>query len=262
MSTKILYSGPTGTVSTSVPDSIKMAEKLVSEGGFVGPGTVPIGSVVAIADTRAWPLPASSEINEGWAICDGAAFPAGSHPSLTGNRPNLRDERFIQGNTFTGSPSGDNNRSLEASLGDIDFSHGHKVDNHWHNYKHVHMWSANYSSGNRYMLNSQYQDSTTIVSGNQSWVKWLSGDLSPSGIDDIGEAGPNREDSNSYTTGVNSGVNGTGANANTGGSTPNTNSVSLKYSAGHSHKILNSSGANTTDIRPKYINAVYLIRVI
>lgn len=161
MASKVLYSGPTGTVSVALPDGINIAEKLTAEGGidskgeitseggiyskgkitsengFVGPGAVPVGAIIAIADTRAWGLPASGTINQGWAICDGQPFPEGSHPSLTGNRPNLRDDRFLQGSTTSGNTGG-------ASTVTLTTSH---LPKHSHGMVHKHSISHSHQTG-------------------------------------------------------------------------------------------------------------------
>jgi hypothetical protein len=256
----------------SIPNNPTLPGNVTATGSFIGPGAVPIGSIIALGDIRAWTPPASGTIKEGWARCDGSAFPAGSHASLTGNRPNLTDERFLQGNSATGTTGGDNDRTINSQLGRIDFSHGHTVNSHSHNYKHLHMWSNNYtntpSGYASYYTNTsssfiQY-DSTTIASGSNPVDdrRWMKGELSPSGLDNIGEVGANRNGSYYYTSGVSSGINGSGSTARTEAESPGTNSASLIYEAGHAHSLLNSAGTGTTDIRPKYYNVIYLIRVI
>jgi len=221
-----------------------------------GYGIIPVGAVVAIASTVAWSLPVSGQIKEGFALCNGQAFPSGSDPLFIGNMPNLTDDRFLQGSSTTGTTGGSNTYSLQSSLGTIDFSHGHTVNSHSHDMRHNHQWSNNYS-GDNYTRNTS--DYNTV--GIPTQVAWSLSEYSPSGIDDIGEAGITRNPDYYYTSGVYSGINGNGSGANTGGTNPGTNSPTLQYSAGHGHNILNSSGTTTTDLRPKYFNVIYIMRV-
>ena len=256
----------------SIPNNPTLPGNVTATGSFIGPGAVPIGSIIALGDIRAWTPPASGTIKEGWAICDGSAFPAGSHASLTGNRPNLTDERFLQGNSATGTTGGDNYRTINTQLGRIDFSHGHTVNSHSHNYKHLHEWSNNYSNypsgyASRFTNTSngsaEYNSSfISSVNDPNSNKRWLKGELSPAGIDNIGEATGDRNSNNYYTSGVSNGINGSGSSARTEAESPGTDSASLIYEAGHAHSLLNSAGTGTTDIRPKYYNVIYLIRVI
>lgn len=71
-----------------------------------GPGTVPLGAIIPVGNVGAWALPASGEIKDGFALCDGTTFPAGSHPSFAGNRPNLTDDRFLNGASSVGGLGG------------------------------------------------------------------------------------------------------------------------------------------------------------
>lgn len=255
MSTKILYTGPTGTVSTAVPDSIKMAEKLISEGGFVGPGTVPVGSIVAIADTRAWALPASNAINEGWAICDGSAFPAGSHPSLTGNRPNLRDDRFLQGNSVAGASGG--NSSITLTTSHLP-EHSHSIDGHKHSIKHKHSNSGTWSDWHNHPIVMQNinqapyaPDKIPVIwntaTGNSNSAEgpywWFDAGFIYYNWDDRPEVRlETLGDSHSHTVTHNEFV----GDSESGGAS------STK----------NTGSGNAFDIRPKYFNVVYLIRVV
>jgi microcystin-dependent protein len=90
-----------------------------------GPGTVPLGAIIPVGNVGAWALPASGEIKDGFALCDGTTFPAGSHPSFAGNRPNLSDSRFLQGSSSVGGTGGANSKTLvTAELP----AHTHSID--------------------------------------------------------------------------------------------------------------------------------------
>jgi len=65
-------------------------------------GLIPIGTVFAITNhlTGSWTLPASGLVKRGLMRCDGSAIPAGQ--TLSGNTPNLSDDRFLMGSTTSG----------------------------------------------------------------------------------------------------------------------------------------------------------------
>jgi hypothetical protein len=58
---------------------------------------VPPGAIIAISTGTAWSIPGSDEIKNGWVLANGLPYPPGSR--LTGNRPNLSDNRFLMGST-------------------------------------------------------------------------------------------------------------------------------------------------------------------
>jgi hypothetical protein len=84
-------------------------------------GTVPLGSVVAIANVQAWALPTADQVKDGWALCNGNTFASlgvagiNYHNAFTGNRPVLNDSRFLMGSTTVSSIGGQNSTNLVAN---------------------------------------------------------------------------------------------------------------------------------------------------
>lgn len=100
-STKVLLKGETLQV---VGDGTKWIN--LNSGISEGRGSVPLGSIIPIGDAAAWALPATGEIKDGYALCNGQVFPAGKNPIFSGNMPDLTDERFLQGATSSGITGG------------------------------------------------------------------------------------------------------------------------------------------------------------
>lgn len=244
-----------------------------------GAGTVPLGGIMAVGSAAAWTLPASGEIKDGFVLCNGASFPTGSHPSFSGNRPNLTDDRFLNGSNATGGTGGQNSLSIDTQLGTINFNHRHRstTPNHTHNFAHVHNWLYYSSAGDYYALTSENNATTSISSSN---TQVIFGEYSPAGIDDTGEASWGRPGGSAYyyTTGVRSAPSGSGGTALTGSDgsatittnaeganwavdTDGATSKSLSYNAAHSHA-LTSGGSPVSDVRPKYFSVVYVMRVV
>lgn len=182
-----------------------------------GKGIVPVGAVIAIANSAAWSLPGANAIKDGYALCNGQAFPSGSNPAFTGTMPNLSDERFLQGSTSSGTTGGANTVTLAiANLP----AHNHSID-------HDHVSATTSSAGDHaHSTNTGFQ-----VYGGSGGEGMTFG---PS------YSGPNQYNPNTSTAGA------------------HTHTVDLPNFTGTS----GSTGSGTAfDIRPKYFNVVYVMRV-
>lgn len=84
-------------------------------GTLTANGVVPVGGIIAIAAnlTGAFGIPASGTISQGWMKCDGAAIPAAQ--TLSGNTPNLTDNRFLMGSTTAGTSGGASSVTLSSA---------------------------------------------------------------------------------------------------------------------------------------------------
>jgi hypothetical protein len=197
-----------------------------------GFGQVPIGAIIPIGNAAAWSLPASGQIKEGYALCNGQAFPAGKHPSFTGNMPNLSDERFLQGtssaNQGTGGNAGNSKTLATANLP----SHNHSIA-HSHDLKHGHTASVGGPGTHGHALAEIYANGT---GGNQGQYEINAGN------DNTAKLFTENSGSHSHTATVADYI-----------GTVSTLSTTLS----------GSSGSGTAfDIRPLYFNVVYVMRVI
>jgi hypothetical protein len=252
------FSGTKTFSEIIISNNLSATGSISSTAGFSGPGSVPIGSIIPIGDVGAWALPASGAIKDGWALCDGQTKPVGSHPSVASSLPNLTDDRFLQGQTSANirNTGGSGYFYIDGQLGNINFSHSHTVNSHSHYSKHEHMWSNNYS-GDMYTKFPPNWDTSGVTSSDYAWAR---SEFSPNGLDDIGEAGLTRNSDYYYTPGARTPW-GNGAEAKTSSESPVVDWRDLQYNAGHGHNIKNGSGTSTNDLRPKYFNVVYLMRV-
>lgn len=80
-----------------LPGNASATGTITTAVGFAGPGMVPIGAIIPIGDAGAWALPASGAIKDGYALCDGQVKPVGSAAGLAANLPDLTDNRFLNG---------------------------------------------------------------------------------------------------------------------------------------------------------------------
>ena len=214
------------------------------------PGSVPIGSIVAMGDAGEWALPASGAIKDGWALCNGQAKPVGSAAGLAANLPDLTDDRFLNGSSAVGGTGGATSKTTTG----IAASFAKNLLNtdqigHIHGMQHIHQWANNtlgYPSGtDRYYS----YDSN----GNQDSF----GQTTQLGIVGSGS-----------TWQLSSFVNYTGRNwftkgARTVGDTSDrthTDSQTVSWLAGPTVSTTVTQGT-ISDIRPKYFNVVYLMRV-
>lgn len=81
--------------------------------GIAGPGSVPVGSIIAVAANLTGVIIPSSGVisSDGFMLCDGSAIPAES--PLTGqNTPTLSDGRFLRGSITAGATGGSDTYDL------------------------------------------------------------------------------------------------------------------------------------------------------
>ncbi len=210
-----------------------------------GRGIVPVGAIIAIADSAAWSLPGAGAVKDGYALCNGQAFPAESNAAFSGNMPNLSDERFLQGSTSSGTVGGANTVTLVTA----------NLPAHSHSINHDHA-------------------SFTITGGSHSH-----------GISDPGHAHNHGVDTTQgYAVGTpisaTSGAGGFDA-GEFSDRAPNlwasgfiragSTGISVQTNSSHSHTVDvpnftgtsgNTGSATAFDIRPKYFNVVYVMRVL
>jgi hypothetical protein len=207
-----------------------------------GPGTVPLGAIIPVGDVGAWALPASGEIKDGFALCDGTAFPAGSHPSFAGNRPNLSDSRFLQGSSSVGGTGGANSKTLATA----------ELPAHTHTMAHVHSIEHNHGSAD-----------TGYAGTHSHWIIYDYG--TPPNNYLTWNGGPGALGGPELSTVYSPIDNNTVVKTDSQGS--HYHSVDLPNFTGNSGAASNSTtssvGSGTSfDIRPQYFGVVYLMRVI
>lgn len=227
--------------STTFKANLEEERSVTFKAPTYGYGIVPIGAVIAIANTGAWYPPAAGVIQEGFALCNGQAFPAGSHPSLTGNMPNLTDNRFLQGSTLPGSTGGSNSKALSSSelpvhshsITQTDHSHGASSGTYTHSHS-VTMPKRddvnnkipiylNQGGNNGYPPTAPYYNAT------------------------FGLTPPDPTDDDSRVR--------LGTEDNTHSHTISTNNASASIT-------INTAGSGTSfDLRPQYYNVTYVMRV-
>jgi hypothetical protein len=224
---------------------------------MVGDGNVPIGTVLAIANSQAWALPTANEIKDGWVLCNGTAFSSlvgQYHPNLSGNRPQLSDGRFLLGNTSIGNIGGSNaNVTLAAgnipqmtsTVDSVDHNHSPAGSTVGHDREHAH-------GGGTSDAGAEHTHTwPTSISG---WGG--SGMYVPSGTAEaISTSGiqQNHYHSTADTgyVGINSLPHGHNGIAFT------TNGIS----ANHTHNLGNASPTSFS-VLPKYLPCVFVMRVI
>jgi len=123
-------------------------------GTSAGTGIAPVGSIISIASnlSGSFSIPVSGTVSSGWQLCNGVAIPGGN--TLSGNTPNLADNRFLMGSSSAGTASGTNlitpvgsiggsqsiqhhhtfahTHTTDSQLGNISLNHGHTMDSHSH----------------------------------------------------------------------------------------------------------------------------------
>lgn len=223
-----------GSISTL--SSASVGDRL-SAGSF--DGRVPLGGIVAIVGTRTAinnggspiipsNIPSSGILSsDGFQRCDGVAVGSGS--TLTGFLPKIDDDRFIQGSTNLGILSSSNGVNLgnnTVSLLETNLpSHSH--------------------SGSTGGFSSDHSHGYADRFGSES--------------DNLGTNHPNdfRIDKGYYGVGM-------GATDYNNNMYYATNALTGGVSSNHTHSFTTGSGngnASAFDIRPKYISAIYLMRV-
>jgi len=209
---------------------------IIFEGGVQGPGTVPLGAIIAIASnlTGAHTIPATGTVDSnGFQYCDGAAI-AGS-ATMSGTIYNLTDSRFLMGSTSAGGVGGQTNVTLiTANMP----SHTHGMQSHTHTMQdHTH-------SGTSASQSANHTHSTTLntVTGNLAagGFVFLSRDFVSQGTQDYGSGAISAGHTHTLTT---------------GGPSNNT-------TAGPSNNTTTSTGSGTAyENRPLYLAVQYVMRV-
>ena len=125
-------------------------------GTSAGTGIAPVGSIISIASnlSGSFSIPVSGTVSSGWQLCNGVAIPGGN--TLSGNTPNLADNRFLMGSSSAGTASGTNLITPVGSIGGSQsiqhhhtFAHTHTTNsqlgtislNHGHNATHTHTYA-------------------------------------------------------------------------------------------------------------------------
>jgi len=213
----------TGLVSTGTQT---FAGNKTFTGNTSGRGIVPVGAVIAIANSAAWSLPSVGSIKDGYALCNGQAFPSGSDSAFSGTMPDLTDDRFLQGSTSSGTTGGTTSKTTTGIAASFDKNVMNTNQN-----AHSHILPFHYDS---------------------SWNPYLVFALNGAGRPLFG--------SSSYTTNqydryITTGSVGTATRpdlANSATSTISWNSATVATTV---------TQGTISDIRPKYFNVVYVMRV-
>lgn len=227
-----------GSYTMELPDAVPTEGSIlaISPTGKLSPafGQTPVGGVIAMFDNSALPgaftLPISGAVSQGWMRADGAAVPAGQAITAATVLPNLSDSRFVMGSTSASlSAAGSNTKNLQ---------HGHVMS-------HVHIMGRIYRTGIE-SFELYIRDTASVSATNITNSDVLSLNTRPNFSTDFSGntaafnyAVASGDNYALFTTGVRDAPMGAdGAAAETA------NSLSA-----------------STDIRPNYLQAVYLIRV-
>jgi hypothetical protein len=109
---------------TNIPGAFTTGPQVITgvktfSSGLVGPGTIPIGAIIAVLKdspitSGGYSIPSSGTVdNNGFMLSDGAAIPSGN--SLTGSTPNLSDGRYLRGATSSGTFAGSNTSTIAST---------------------------------------------------------------------------------------------------------------------------------------------------
>lgn len=245
--------------NVAVSGNITVANRIIIQSFF---GRVPLGGVIPVIGAfsltgnggtfTAASLPVSGAItSDGFQRCDGSLI--NNSESVFNGRytPSITDDRFIQGSTSAGSFGGGGNNANNTHT--ISTSN---LPTHTHDISHTHGATTGTESSDH--SHTGYTDTT----GAHSHI------YTPYGISvsfNAGGAGNWRFAYSNNGDGVATGTDVQGSHAH--------NIQTYGRSAAHTHSLTTSSQSTTTsgnggfantpiDIRPKYINAVYLIRVL
>ena len=211
------------------------------------PGSVPIGSIVAMGDVGAWALPASGAIKDGWALCNGQVKPVGSAAGLAANLPDLTDDRFLNGSSAVGGTGGATSKTTTGIAASFakNLLNSDQIG-HIHGMQHIHQW-ANNTSGSGYEYYSYDALGSATAFGTAS-----ASNLIASGSNWRLQQFTNYGALNWFTKG-----------ARTVGDTSDrthTDAQTVSWLAGPTVSTTVTQGT-ISDIRPKYFNVVYLMRV-
>lgn len=232
-----------------LPGNASATGTFTSTVGFVGPGMVPIGAIMAIGDAGAWALPASGAIKDGYALCNGQAKPAGSAAGLAANLPNLTDDRFLNGSTAPGGTGGSTakNPTFNKNVMNSDqTAHNHGMD-------HRHVW-MNYPAPGAGGSNGEFWYTSYKYDG--SGITWISSVTYGLNADypNFQKRASLLDLTGDYYVGTSLYTSGSQNLANVAGAKTNTDNASVSWASA-------SVTVSTADIRPNYFNVVYVMRV-
>lgn len=232
-----------------------------------GRGIIPLGAIIPMTSgfTNAMAIPSSGTVSNGFIRCDGAAIPGGN--TVQGTTPNLTGSIYLRGASTYGGTGGNNTTTLaEANLP----AHTHvntltnntvATSNHTHNYAHVHEWAntaVNTVVGVNYQnvrTNATADYNTTSTASQNNGIFYGYPDSQPTGVSNSNSTGFYLSQSGLndwFTSGVASGINGTGGSALTAGPSATTTVTLTNASIGSGTAFSNE---------PNYINVIYLMRV-
>lgn len=216
--------------------------------GFSGPGIVPVGAIIAMGDVGAYALPASGAIKDGWALCNGQAKPVGSEAGIAANLPNLTDDRFLNGSTAVGGTGGATSKTttgIAASFAKDSLNSDQTA--HVHGMQHIHRWTESVTPVGTFVDLYSYNPNGTSFN-----YMTTTGNTLASGTN-LQRTYLNQFSTNSYYT--------QGAKTqNTALDRLNTDSQTVSWTAATTVNTTVTQGT-IADIRPKYFNVVYLMRV-
>lgn len=197
-------------------------------------GNVPIGSAIPIVNAQVWTLPASGEVKDGYALCNGQTFAslgAGNyHPSFSGSLPNISDARFLMGSTAIGAVGGANSFTLAAgNIPQISTSYTPA--------------GTNSASGVSGTTNIAHTHAATGVTGTVD-IAHNHGASSISGT--TGTMNSNTSHSHTYTATAGAGSGLYGATSQVSSTTPATSTVNID----HTHAISGTAGGQTLGSTP------------
>jgi len=229
----------TGTTSLS---NATISDRLTVDKFY---GRVPIGSVIPIIGVfqssnnggtfTSASLPSSGSItDDGFQICDGALINNVNSIFNGKYTPNITDDRFIQGSTVANIGLRGSNTSNTITISTSN------LPTHTHDISHIHSGSTTSQSS-----------STTGGGGahNHNLRRNIGGGELINGLD-----------GNAFATTLQSDplINGVGDHSHSYSHTHNTSTSTQSITTSGNGGFAN----NSIDIRPKYINAVYVIRVL
>ena len=213
---------------------------------------IPLGSVIALGNEQVWGLPTSTQIKDGWALCNGATFASlvgYFNPNFTGSRPNLSDSRFIQGSTAIGAPAGAASVTLASgnmpllSSSNNTIGHTHNVSGNTDNTGSVHGHQQHNGTVDRDHYHNTFRTGLpgNVYSNANINIAWN------------GVASYTTNSAGAHTHSFTSGTVSTG-HLHTGNTFP-----SSDHSAAHTHSI--GGAASQIDLLPTYLPMAHLIRV-
>ena len=201
---------------------------------------IPVGSIMPIASnlTGSYSIPSSGTVDSlGWMYCDGSAIPSGN--TLSGNTPNLTDDRFLMGSSSPGTTGGANSITLTTAQLP---SHTHGAGSYATNTG-TSVASSSHTHGVGSLNPKLYITGTAIIAKIQSSVSTWTASTQANASSSVGNT-------NTYTNAVEMQGN-TAAPAGT----TSLNNISIDGTS-------SSTGSGSSiDNRPSYFACQYIIKV-